>query len=311
MAERLVIAALTYRRPEGLADLLAALARLSLGDIDASAVIVDNSPEAGARAQVGAAADTSPYPLAYLHQPQRGISFARNMALETALAADAHLMAFIDDDEIPPPDWILKMRAAMRTTGAEAVLGAVIPRFEAPPPGWIERSDMLAFRGCEPHGEMPYGTTSNVLFSLGPVRQAGLRFHPDFAFTGGEDVIFFDGFRRQGARIIYAPEGQVEETISPARARLGWLWARWRRTGNTDARVSMLRRRGLGTRGLIFAGGLARMVGGSVLAIAALPAWALYGFEHVARRLYTLARGIGYVEAAFGRSVEEYRVLSK
>lgn len=312
MAEKLVIAALTYRRPQGLADLLDGLAALDPASIaQASVLIVDNSPGGEAKAQVTKAARTFPIDLAYLHQPLRGISHARNMALERALEMGADRMAFVDDDEVPPPHWIAEMTAAMETTGAAAVLGAVHPRFETAPPGWIARSGMLAFGGFDRHAEMAYGTTSNVLFDLAPVRRAGLRFHPDFAFTGGEDVVFFDGFLRAGERIVFSPEGGVEETISPARARLGWLWARWRRTGNTDARVSMLTRPGLGNRVRLLAGGLVRIGAGAALAAAALPAWALGGFEHVARRLYTLARGIGFVEAACGRSVEEYRVLSK
>src|SRR3546814_5573113 len=96
---RVALCAATYRRPEGLGRLLDALAALELPGIDLQplVVIVDNSATADARAQVAAAAPSFPWPLPYLSEPRRGITFARNAATEQAPATDCAFVAFTDD----------------------------------------------------------------------------------------------------------------------------------------------------------------------------------------------------------------------
>src|SRR3546814_14126174 len=92
--------AATYRRPEGLGRLLDGLAALGQsGAIEPIVVIVDNSADSEARVQVAAAAERFPWPLHYVAEPRRGITFARNAALDTAAATACAFGPFIADDQ--------------------------------------------------------------------------------------------------------------------------------------------------------------------------------------------------------------------
>lgn len=76
--------------------------------------VVDNDAEGRAGVAVGEAlAAGYPWPLHHVVAPERGISHARNRALEAALPGCDYL-AFIDDDETAPRDWLRELPSALR-----------------------------------------------------------------------------------------------------------------------------------------------------------------------------------------------------
>src|SRR5690606_7996602 len=89
-----------------------AMLRRALGSLHeqeqppAESLVVDNGPRAEARQVVTA------FPRArYLRQPERGLNGARNRALT---AADADIVAFLDDDAVAPRDWLVRLCADLR-----------------------------------------------------------------------------------------------------------------------------------------------------------------------------------------------------
>nr|WP_284288167.1 glycosyltransferase family A protein [Angustibacter aerolatus] len=77
-----VIAVLTYRRPDDLAQVLPALVVQAAATAPrARVLVVDNDPDAGAREAVAAFAADG---VEYAHEPQPGIAAARNRALDAA-----------------------------------------------------------------------------------------------------------------------------------------------------------------------------------------------------------------------------------
>jgi GT2 family glycosyltransferase len=139
----------TCRRPRGLARLLGALAQLRLPDPapELRAVVVDNDREASARAVCDAALDALPFPLVYAIEKRRGIPQARNAALALSLRG-ADFAAFLDDDEVPEPDWLAELLAAQAASGADAVVGPVVRAFEAPVPQWRSGSSTAGCSRC-------------------------------------------------------------------------------------------------------------------------------------------------------------------
>lgn len=142
----LTIAMLTYRRNEYLAQVIPQLLEqaddVSGPDTTAGVLIVDNDPQAGARAVVEAARAAlgsdpaeSPEPLGeddsavsaltsrlvYVHEPEPGIVAGRNRALSEARGSDA--LVFIDDDEIPSPGWLASLVSTWRSQECAAVTG--------------------------------------------------------------------------------------------------------------------------------------------------------------------------------------------
>src|SRR5690606_429303 len=99
----------TCARPEPLAECLAAIAAALRAHPEpglVAVVVVDNAPGGRAGAVCAEAAAALPVPLRVVEEPERGISFARNRAVREALAAGADAVAFLDDDDLPHPDWL-------------------------------------------------------------------------------------------------------------------------------------------------------------------------------------------------------------
>jgi len=308
---RVAVCAATYRRPEGLGRLLNAMAALELPgefQVEACAVIVDNSCGGEARARVEAFQPRLAWPLHYVSEPRRGITFARNAALEKATALNCDFVAFVDDDEVPAPDWLTALLVAQRRSGAAAVLGAVHPVYPEGTPGWL-----IAGRFFETHryadgAEVDDAHTANVLIDLRRLADLGLRFDHRYALTGGEDTMLFRDLLDAGERIVYAAGAVVYETVPASRTRLGWLLRRWYRTGNIEAALFLRgRRRGSWRRPANLLRGLLRVGAGGVLFLANL---AVLGFgrkHRIVRPLYTLCRGCGILTSTLGWNYSEYR----
>lgn len=305
---RVALCAATYRRPEGLQRLLAGLAALEVPQgVALCGIIVDNSTEAGARGQVAQAAGGFPWPLHYVSEQRRGITFARNTALETALALDCDFVAFIDDDEVPARDWLAALLTAQRRSGAAVVLGAVRPVFPPETPAWL-----IAGRFFETHryadgAEIDDAHTANVLIDLRRLAALGLRFDHRYALTGGEDTMLFRDLLDAGERIVYAAGAVVHETVPASRARLAWLLRRWYRTGNIEAALYLRgRRRDAWRRPANVLRGLARVAAGGGLFVANLAVLGLGRKDRIVRPLYTLCRGCGILASTLGWNYSEY-----
>ncbi|MDB5719025.1 MAG: glycosyltransferase [Sphingomonas bacterium] len=88
-------------------------------------IVVDNSSDGNAADQVRAIPGVR-----YLHEPQSGLSHARNAGVR---AATRRFVAFTDDDVVPHPGWTSAIVAALDASAAEAVTGLVLPlRLDTP-----------------------------------------------------------------------------------------------------------------------------------------------------------------------------------
>lgn len=310
-----LIAALTCGRPRGLGALLDGVAGLRLPEgRRVGMLVVDNNADGSARRTVEAAARRMPFDLHYRHEPRRGISFARNTALAFARGR-AEFLAFIDDDEVPSPNWLSELLRVQALAGAAAVTGPVQPRFVGPVPAWAADGAFHASRGgglndgSEPADGEParVASSANLLIRTALLSGAGgFRFDEALALTGGEDTLLFAQLRAAGHRVVYARGALAYETVPPSRARLSWLLRRWYRTGNTDALVLM--RQGGGGRLGVLARGLIRVVAGTALA-AGTAVLAPHRPRLAIGRLYTAARGAGMIAYGLDRKVEEYRTI--
>jgi succinoglycan biosynthesis protein ExoM len=230
------ICACTFRRPEGLRAMLAGIAGQTFTSIPKPAlqvVIADNEGSERARGICEAFHERSGIPLTYVHEPERGISFARNACLDR-IPDDCDFFAFIDDDEVPQGDWLEKLIEAQARTGADVVQGPAIPVFAESAPKWLKNGDFLGWPRRNWRGtrlnlaefeELPEAYTNNVLVRRTSVAAIGLRFDPAYALMGGGDTAFFRALYQAGNRIVYAPQAIVTETVPPERAN---LWYRLR-----------------------------------------------------------------------------------
>src|ERR1700712_4018015 len=126
MAERVIIAIPTFKRPESLARLLDAIAALRTS-AEISVLVVDNDADAHQGFDLcRCMAPGYRWPLRAVIEPVRGIASARNRLVSEALRSEAHFIAMIDDDEWPGPNWITHFLATQKRIGADILQGSII-----------------------------------------------------------------------------------------------------------------------------------------------------------------------------------------
>ncbi len=231
-----VVAMATYRRPGPLAAALDALCDQAMSvDPAAEILVVDNDPDGGARATVRRFADRG---VRYVHEPQPGISAARNRAMSEARDADA--LVFIDDDEIPADGWLRALVGAWQKWGGAAVAGPVEHVFAGPIDPWIAASGVFE-RRRRPSGSVVRGAaTSNLLLDVRQLREYGLAFDPRFGISGGSDTMLTHSLTKRGGRIRWCDDAPVLERVDPARISRSWVRFRMLRTSNGWTRTQIL-----------------------------------------------------------------------
>ncbi len=226
MSPRISVIIPTQRRPGPLALALgSALAQAGIEPSEVEVVIADNDAEPSARAQVEAMAAGAPFAVVYAHEPAPGVANVRNAAMAVARG---ELIAFLDDDEEAPPNWLAELARVRETYDADVVFGPV--RGRAPPAQHRHRAYFEAFfsrTDPAPEGvfERYYGCGCSL------VRRAALPdprrpFSPDRNQQGGEDDLLFAQMKAAGARFAWAPQAWVWEDPAPDRLTLAYTLKR-------------------------------------------------------------------------------------
>lgn len=188
-------------------------------------IVADNSP-GGDAAQTCQSRQWA-WPLHYRHEPQPGISHARNTAI-AAVPTGTEFVALIDDDEVPSADWLDRLLDAQARSGADVVAGPAVPVFPPQTPAWITSSglflkpaNMHALRDLDAN---PPVATCNALVRASLLGDGGLWFDPALALSGGEDKLLFQTLKLRGCRFTWAATATVSEWIPAERARFGYMW---------------------------------------------------------------------------------------
>lgn len=198
----IVVAALTRKRPNMVADLIASLGDIKLPDnCDIRCLIVENDEAPNTKTQIENLMPLkNGLELTYVLETEPGIPFARNRAAEETVALGADLMTFVDDDETVDADWLVNLVTAYRNNDAVLVGGPVRVAPAVPNLTWLERSmhDGVAkhFKELEDRANNATAAkpqvvvTNNWLAETQLFTKYKLRFDPQLRFTGGEDSKF-------------------------------------------------------------------------------------------------------------------------
>lgn len=300
---RVTIAIPSYRRPEQLRALLAALpdriAETPNAHIDV--LVVDNDPAGSARdAITGTGLD-----LRYVCEETPGIAAVRNRVLDECHGSD--LIAFIDDDEIPRTRWLSSLLSVWREHNSTAVMGRVISIFDGDADPWVLASGTFHRSPRVTGTPLQVAASGNLLLDMHQVRDLGVRFDESLGLGGGEDTLFSRELVARGGTIVWCNESETEDPVVAGRVTRAWAKQRAFSSANSlvhvDLRLTPGRSGRLGRRCTALAGGSARVVAGF--------SRHLYGRARSrlvddARGLRTLHRGRGMVAAAFGHRFYEY-----
>lgn len=212
----------TYRRPELLKRLLKALNKQDTkGLFNYSVVIADNDAQQSAKDLVHEISARLPMDITYCFEPRKSISFARNKALEYA---KSDMIAFIDDDEFPPQNWLFYMLNALREYNAAGVFGPVRPHFDSEPPVWLIKGRFCERPEHRTGFTMPWREcrTGNVLIDKKIIEGIGTVFSPEFG-AGASDIDLFRRLIEAGYKFIWCNEAFVYEVVSPNRWKRSFM----------------------------------------------------------------------------------------
>lgn len=210
----------TQRRPEGLkCAVRSTFAQAGVNFAECELVVADNDVQPSAAPIVEALRAEAPFPVVYVHEPRAGVANVRNAAMGVAQGS---LIAFLDDDEEAPPEWLAALLAAQSRYDADVVFGPV--RGRAPPEITQHRTYLERFfsrLGPDKAGviEDYYGCGDSLVRRSAlpdPVRPFNeIRNH-----SGGEDDLLFGTMKGRGARFAWEPAAWVWEDPQPSRLTL-------------------------------------------------------------------------------------------
>jgi succinoglycan biosynthesis protein ExoM len=227
----------TFRRPDSVARTLRHLQDLETsGLFDYSIVVVDNDRMESARATVEEIAGSSTVRIVYCVEPEQNISLARNRALANATG---DYVAWIDDDEFPPRDWLIEYYRAMQKYGGDGILGPVKPVFETPPPAWILKGRFFE-KPRRPSGtklRWQQTSTANVFMRRTAVDNVEGPFRKEYG-GGCEDLDLFRRLISAGGIFYWCDEALVSEVIPPVRWTRKYLLRRALLRGQNGCRFS-------------------------------------------------------------------------
>lgn len=176
----------------------------------------------------------------------QGLAGARNSGVA---AVDAEIVAFLDDDAVPAPDWIERLSAAYRDPAVVGAGGKVEPRWLDGRPGWFPTEfDWVV--GCT-HSGMPtrpeavrnmVGANMSFrrepLIEVGGFREGLGRLGANGAGAEETDICIRVVRARPGTTILFDPAAKVEHVVPPARGKLSYFRRRCLAEGRSKAMLS-------------------------------------------------------------------------
>ena len=175
----LTIVVCTHNRSLDLERCMVALSALRETGKTVEVVVVDSASQPPCRELVGTHAASLPR-LEYVREDEPGLSRARNRGLA---AARGEIVAFIDDDAAPRPEWAAAIVAPFEADPEiGCVGGACVPKFDGRPrPRWLS-DRLLQFAGITRFGSEAREARSSAEWPFG----ANVAFRAEAVFgTGG------------------------------------------------------------------------------------------------------------------------------
>lgn len=179
-----------------------------------------------------------------IHEPNPGLVFARNRALQEAITADADWFIGVDDDEWVEKDWLAQIIAGIESQASLIQIGHC---------AFVYDDRLSPFlppiqRPTAPAGMPPIiQATSNFVMHrsvFDPDVGYGMDFDPNFNESGGEDLEFFMRAKHQfGVAATSLPDAIAYENWNGVRATLPYRLKRAMRTQIAFYRIAKVHRK--------------------------------------------------------------------
>lgn len=224
----LAVGIITYKRPESLKRLLAALAAQTFANkepLPFTIVITDNDSAGSARSVCDEARDLHKLNITYVVEPQNGIPFARNRVV-ASLPDACDLLAWVDDDESPMPQWLDVLTSTQRETEADIVMGSVEAILPEGTPAWIRMGGFFNRRRFVDRATLSEGAINSSLMKVSSLKAHALGFDEKLRYPGSSDTLFLRQAAQKQLRMVWAAEAVVQDFPPLERCTLKWLMQR-------------------------------------------------------------------------------------
>ena len=124
----------TFNRSDMLRQAVTAACKQTLPRDQYEIIVVDNASTDDTRDVVGKLRSSTQTSITYVHESRPGLHWARHAG---ASAAQGKILAFIDDDCLPEPDWLASLSQAYDEFQPDAAGGKILIRWDSPPPTWV------------------------------------------------------------------------------------------------------------------------------------------------------------------------------
>ncbi len=248
------VAICTYNGEKRLPDVLDRLrSQVDTEDITWEIMVVDNnSTDNTAKVvQEYQANWTQLFPLRYCFEAEQGLAFARRCAIREA---KGELIGFLDDDNLPYPDWVAQAYQFGKSHPRVGAYGGQIHgKFEVKPPSGFER---IARFFALLEGEKTYCYNERYRFTRKKMfppgagiiirKQAWLESvpeHPiitDFLTLRGEDIEMSSHIWQAGWEIWFNSKMHIDHLIPKSRFEKEYLRRLFRENGLTRCQIRML-----------------------------------------------------------------------
>lgn len=231
----------TYRRPERLGRLLAAVARQE-APFTWELLVVDNDEQGSARSVVEEAPAPPGVPVRYVVEPALGAVHARNRGVREAAG---HVIAMLDDDVVPQAGWLAAVSAPVLAGEAVGAGGTVVLDPEVPRPGWFDERGMGGYLTAHaldvrrrPLADDEIVVTANAAFDREALQRIG-GFDARFGPRGRVQIVADDAhlvreLMRAGGTVLWLPDAVVVHDLPPQRLSRRWLLRRAYWQGRSD-----------------------------------------------------------------------------
>lgn len=236
----------TCRRDDLLHRLLLSFSEIDLPLLPVLRVevlVINNAPNPATEALCRSASQHIALKINYTEEKRPGVVPARNKAVAYAFDAEADVIAFIDDDDLPSQDWLKQLLLKQLETGADVVCGDV--RYsEAARPSWKKDKEMgsKATLRLAAGFLIPKIGTNNMLVTMKFLRrfkENGPVFNDQFGKTGAEDRDFLIRVAQSDGTFAVAENSIVTVFNEASRFSYKEVFRRGYASGCADANIAL------------------------------------------------------------------------
>lgn len=222
----------TYNRGDALREALKSLLAMpAYPDYDFEIVVIDNGSSDHTPRVVQEASENAPYRIRYFLETKPGIACARNRGVAESVGA---WIAFFDDDQIAPKDWLVYLVQACRSDHLRYAGGGYILRYLQPDPPQFDHFSRQMLGEFLVTTPTPYHyhflpATGNVLIDKGLFDTFGK--FDESMHQSGEDTEWFTRLVLANIPGRHVPESHIVHVIPPHRTDSKYIEYVARRSG--------------------------------------------------------------------------------